>query len=71
MEPINDRNNGNNPLPISFITFIDNENNCYSCGTKYSQTLLFEQKYCKSCLCRYIQKDNDTYLDVYNNGHIY
>ncbi|GES73175.1 kinase-like domain-containing protein [Rhizophagus clarus] len=51
-------NNGENSLnldiPITFISFSNKETNCYYCKRKYSQTLLFEQKYCVYCLYVYI-----------------
>ena len=39
---------------------------CSYCENEYSETLLFEKKYCKICLSGYI-KDNDdnVYLDVH------
>ena len=56
------------PIPIDFIPFNIDENNCNYCGGLYSQTLL-DQKYCKNCLLRYIKNvnttDGNTYLDVH------
>src|SRR5947207_11269653 len=55
------------PVPVSFIPFKNNENNCNYCGNKYSKTLDFKQKYCKNCLFWYIKytTGNNQYLDVY------
>src|SRR2546423_13267180 len=55
------------PVPILFIPFNRNDNNCNFCGNAYSETVLFGQKYCKNCLICYIKytTDNETYLDVY------
>src|SRR6266536_6313286 len=54
------------PVPVLFIPFKNNENNCNYCGNKYSKTLKFEQKYCKICLFLYIKHTtgNNQYLDV-------
>src|SRR6266536_5615269 len=55
------------PVPVLFIPFKNNENNCNYCGNKYSKTLEFKQKYCKNCLFWYIKytTGNDAYLDAY------
>ncbi|GBC38162.1 kinase-like domain-containing protein [Rhizophagus irregularis DAOM 181602=DAOM 197198] len=56
------------PISIDFISFSQNDINCIKCGNKYSETLLFEQKYCKRCLLLYINKtttDNCIYLDLH------
>jgi hypothetical protein len=55
------------PVPILFIPFNDDENECNYCGNAYSETLLFKQKYCKNCLFRYIKRTTgeNTYLDVH------
>ena len=52
------------PIPISFIYF-DNRYECY-CGSFYSNTILFCQKYCKNCLTKYIGQitDDNKYLDA-------
>src|SRR6185369_8417157 len=45
-----------------------NDINCIYCGNKYSETLLFKQKYCKECLLHYFNKittDNYIYLDLH------
>src|SRR3954467_89129 len=54
------------PVPILFIPFNNNEDNCIYCGNKYFMTLSFKQKYCKNCLFWYIKytTDNNVYLDV-------
>ncbi|PKY31575.1 kinase-like protein [Rhizophagus irregularis] len=54
------------PVPVLFIPFKNNEENCNYCGIEYSKSLEHYQKYCKNCLFRYIQDitDNNTYLDV-------
>ncbi|PKK67150.1 hypothetical protein RhiirC2_5320 [Rhizophagus irregularis] len=38
-----------------FIPFNNKGNQCYCCKKNYSKTLLFEQKYCKTCLQWYIK----------------
>ncbi|RIA91109.1 kinase-like domain-containing protein [Glomus cerebriforme] len=56
------------PILIDFVSFNQNDINCNNCGNKYSETLLFEQKYCKGCLLGYLNKiiiDNYTYLDLH------
>ncbi|PKC72099.1 hypothetical protein RhiirA1_438458 [Rhizophagus irregularis] len=50
-------------IPISFIPFNKNKDNC-DCGNKYSKTLLFNQKYCKKCISGYIK------LILNNNDNI-
>ncbi|PKY28798.1 hypothetical protein RhiirB3_482072 [Rhizophagus irregularis] len=43
-------NNGDySIMPIMFIPFINDEDQCYCCKNIYSETL-FKQKYCKDCL---------------------
>src|SRR5579864_2450749 len=57
------------PIPIKFISFNINDNNCIYCGEKYATPILYNiiQKYCKKCLSGYITNitDNNIYLDVY------
>ncbi|CAB5145599.1 unnamed protein product [Rhizophagus irregularis] len=55
------------PIPIKFISFNKNDENCIYCGEKYIMTLLCWQKYCQKCLSSYINdiNDNNIYLDVY------
>ncbi|PKC73721.1 kinase-like protein [Rhizophagus irregularis] len=54
------------PIPIKFISFNENDDNCFYCKNPYTETLLFKQKYCETCLFQYINYvDNDhKYLDV-------
>ncbi|EXX74916.1 kinase-like domain-containing protein [Rhizophagus irregularis DAOM 181602=DAOM 197198] len=54
------------PVPVLFIPFKNNEENCNYCGIEYSKSLERYQKYCKYCLFWYIQyiTSNNTYLDV-------
>ncbi|UZO17318.1 uncharacterized protein OCT59_008676 [Rhizophagus irregularis] len=54
------------PVPIQFISFNKHDEKCNYCENKYSETLLFSQKYCKNCVLKYF-KDNNTveYLDVH------
>jgi hypothetical protein len=40
----------NTTIPITFIPFNNNEDQCYCCKKIYSKTFLFKQKYCKNCL---------------------
>ncbi|EXX71048.1 hypothetical protein RirG_081960 [Rhizophagus irregularis DAOM 197198w] len=53
------------PIPIKFISFNENDDNCFYCKNPYTETLLFKQKYCETCLFQYINYvDNDhKYLD--------
>lgn len=55
------------PIPILFISFNIEDNNCIYCGDKYTEIPLYYQKYCKKSLSYYITNitDNDVYLDVY------
>ncbi|EXX54137.1 Cdc15p [Rhizophagus irregularis DAOM 197198w] len=61
------------PIPIKFISFNENDENCVYCGEKYIKALFCWQKYCKKCLSRYINDmsqlnhvtDYNIYLDVY------
>lgn len=54
------------PIPIKFISFNENDNNCFYCKNPYTEIILFKQKYCEPCLLQYINYvDNDhKYLDV-------
>jgi hypothetical protein len=52
------------PIKILFISFNHLQNECNHCGNKYSVTVLFNQKYCKTCLLKYIENTRDIYLDV-------
>jgi hypothetical protein len=55
------------PIPIKFISFNKDDENCICCGEKYIQSLLsYKQKYCKKCLSSYINDTTDynLYLDV-------
>src|SRR6266480_8039337 len=56
------------PVPVLFISFNNNEDNCNNCNHEYSITLLYEQKYCKNCLFWYVKyitgNDINEYLDV-------
>src|SRR5947208_2947577 len=57
MEFINaDEKLKSSPVPILFIPFDQNEDFCFDCGIKYSETLLFKQKYCIKCLLKYVSK---------------
>jgi hypothetical protein len=55
------------PVPIFFISFNENDDNCIQCGEEYTLTLIHSQKYCKKCLSNYLINitDNNMYLDVY------
>ncbi|EXX51652.1 Bck1p [Rhizophagus irregularis DAOM 197198w] len=70
----NTNNNGDptpklksSPVPILFIAFNNEENECINCGNEYFKTLLSEQKYCNNCLNTYVQQitDINTYMDVH------
>jgi hypothetical protein len=55
-------------VPVLFIPFNCNEEICNYCGIEYSETIEFEQKYCKNCLFWYIKyttDNNDMCLDTY------
>ncbi|GES81616.1 kinase-like domain-containing protein [Rhizophagus clarus] len=56
------------PIKVEFIPVDQSEDYCFRCGELYTETLLFEQKYCETCLLRYVNKitnDNCTYLDLH------
>ncbi|PKB96760.1 kinase-like protein [Rhizophagus irregularis] len=55
------------PVPIFFVSFIKDDKNCINCGEEYTQTIIYDQKYCKKCLSCYLTNitDNNLYLDVY------
>ncbi|GBB85075.1 hypothetical protein RclHR1_11650002 [Rhizophagus clarus] len=57
------------PVPILFVPFNQDDENCFNCGNKYSKTLLVKQKYCENCLSQYVTSitddDNEMYLDVH------
>src|ERR1043166_941143 len=60
------------PKPILFIPFKKEEYICSYCQDEYSETLLYEQKYCRNCLSEYVKDrtgdnndDDSTYLDVH------
>src|SRR3954451_11241028 len=54
------------PIQIKFISFNQNDDNCFYCRNLYTETYLFKQKYCENCLLQYINYliDNCKYLDV-------
>ncbi|RIA92167.1 kinase-like domain-containing protein [Glomus cerebriforme] len=58
------------PVPILFISFNQNDENCINCGNEYSKTLLIKQKYCKNCLLQYITNINDNNNNKYLDVHI-
>src|SRR5688500_19082464 len=56
------------PVPIFFISFNREDNNCFHCGEEYTKTIISEyQRYCKKCLSSYLTNitDINIYLDVY------
>src|SRR5436190_22296118 len=57
------------PIPILFVSFNQNDQNCFHCGDKYIQQALYNQRYCKKCLLCYITyvTDNNICLDVSYN----
>ncbi|GBC06414.1 hypothetical protein RclHR1_06810003 [Rhizophagus clarus] len=57
------------PVPIQFIPFNANYKKCNHCGNKYSETLLFRQKFCKSCFKSYF-KENSTNVNECLDVHI-
>jgi hypothetical protein len=46
----NNENSLNLIIPITFVPFKNEEDQCYCCKKIYSETPLFKQKYCKNCL---------------------
>src|ERR1043166_5784534 len=54
------------PIPTLFVHFNWNDQKCFHCGNEYTETLFYYQKYCKTCLSRYITEitDNNMYLDM-------
>ncbi|GBC36869.2 uncharacterized protein OCT59_003079 [Rhizophagus irregularis] len=55
------------PVPILFVPFNQDDENCFNCGNKYFKPLLIQQKYCENCLSKYVTSitDNEMYLDVH------
>jgi hypothetical protein len=55
------------PIPINFISFNGNDDNCIHCGENYVMTYYYNQKFYKKCLSSYLTNitDNNIYLDVY------
>ncbi|RIA81180.1 hypothetical protein C1645_573316 [Glomus cerebriforme] len=55
------------PIPITFVSFNENDKNCIYCENEYTKTRFSYQKYCKKCLSHYITDitDDNKYLDVY------
>ncbi|CAB5208741.1 unnamed protein product [Rhizophagus irregularis] len=54
------------PVPISFVSFNEDDSNCTHCGDEYVE-IACHQNYCKKCLSCYLANitDNNLYLDVY------
>jgi len=52
-------------IPILFVSFNQNDQDCFHCGDEYIQAP-YNQRYCKKCLLCYIIDitDNNAYLDV-------
>ncbi|RIA81102.1 hypothetical protein C1645_881781 [Glomus cerebriforme] len=61
------------PIPITFVSFNLVDDKCFYCGEGYSYGFLYDQKFCKKCLSRYISDITDihTYLDVYLDEGFY
>ncbi|CAB5200383.1 unnamed protein product [Rhizophagus irregularis] len=55
------------PIPILFVSFNKNDEECIYCGGRYITAILCQQKYCIKCLSCYITdiNDNNIYLDLY------
>ncbi|PKB92752.1 hypothetical protein RhiirA5_443523, partial [Rhizophagus irregularis] len=54
------------PVPISFISFNDDDKSCIRCGDIFTETSdSNRQKYCKKCLLCYLTNitDKNIYLD--------
>ncbi|PKC04072.1 kinase-like protein, partial [Rhizophagus irregularis] len=60
------------PIPIKFISFNRDDQNCVYCGEKYIEAFFCYQLYCQKCLSRYINDitDNNIYLDVFYANNI-
>ncbi|GBC29534.2 kinase-like domain-containing protein [Rhizophagus irregularis DAOM 181602=DAOM 197198] len=55
-----------NPIvPIMFIPFNNNVDECHYCKEPYSVTPLFQQKYCRYCLFLYFRYTANNNLDIY------
>jgi hypothetical protein len=52
------------PRPIMFIPFNNGEVTCRYCKGSYSTTILFNQKFCKSCLLLYFKYTANNDLDI-------
>src|SRR5688572_25409826 len=37
------------PIPIVFVPFNKNDQNCFNCGDEYIEAPFYRQKYCKKC----------------------
>ncbi|UZO07195.1 uncharacterized protein OCT59_027490 [Rhizophagus irregularis] len=59
------KDSSNPIIPIMFIPFNNDENECCYCKRSYSATLLFKQKYCKHCLKLYIKCTASNNIDVH------
>ncbi|GBC07616.1 hypothetical protein RclHR1_07580004 [Rhizophagus clarus] len=58
------------PVPISFVSFNENDVYCFHCGNIYTKIEYSDhnqQRYCKKCLLSYLTNitDKEMYLDVY------
>ncbi|PKY21677.1 kinase-like protein [Rhizophagus irregularis] len=55
------------PIPILFVSFNEDDDNCFHCGEKYVELPFCRKKYCKKCFSHYITyiDDINIYLDVY------
>src|SRR4051794_18323583 len=61
-------------VPILFISFNNDDDKCSCCGSKYTVTPLYGQKYCENCLFEYIKEItnddnifmNTTFKDIIN-----
>ncbi|CAB5186395.1 unnamed protein product [Rhizophagus irregularis] len=52
-------------VPIMFIPFNNNVDECHYCKEPYSVTPLFQQKYCRYCLFLYFKYTTNNNLDIY------
>src|ERR1044072_1178140 len=50
------------PIPILFVSFNKDDQNCFYCGDEYTKAIFYRQKYCKKCLSCY-NDDNGTWLN--------
>ncbi|GES72979.1 kinase-like domain-containing protein [Rhizophagus clarus] len=58
------------PIPIKFISFNENDINCFYCKNPYTETLLFKQRYCEKCLLQYVTYFKQIINNSYRNDRL-